>query len=92
MSTRTIVLYAEDSDDDAFLMQRAFAKVKFPGVLAWVVVPLEQADQLLAISESVHSVPGPATIPNLRGPARSWRRCGRTIDWFELDERECGPD
>ena len=31
------VLYAEDSDDDAFLMQRAFEQVNFPGSL--VVVP-----------------------------------------------------
>ena len=31
------VLYAEDSDDDAFLMKRAFTKMKFPGSL--VVVP-----------------------------------------------------
>lgn len=32
-----VVLYAEDSDDDAFLMKRAFAKLKFPGSL--IVVP-----------------------------------------------------
>lgn len=32
-----VVLYAEDSDDDAFLMRRAFAKLKFPGRL--VIVP-----------------------------------------------------
>ena len=33
----TVVLYAEDSEDDAFLMQRAFNKLNFPGTL--VVVP-----------------------------------------------------
>jgi len=32
-----VVLYAEDSDDDAFLMKRTFKKVQFPGSL--VVVP-----------------------------------------------------
>jgi|GEM_PF-370411 len=32
-----LILYAEDSDDDAFLMKRAFAKANFPGTL--VVVP-----------------------------------------------------
>ena len=34
------------------------------GVLAWVVVPPEQADQLLTIADGVHSVPGAARIPN----------------------------
>lgn len=28
-----VVLYAEDSEDDAFLMRRAFTKAKFPGSL-----------------------------------------------------------
>ncbi|QYM78768.1 response regulator [Horticoccus luteus] len=36
-----LVLYAEDSGDDAFLMQRAFNKVKFPGTLK--LVPHGQA-------------------------------------------------
>jgi len=33
----SVILYAEDSEDDAFLMKRAFARVGFPGRL--VVVP-----------------------------------------------------
>ncbi|MES2692927.1 MAG: response regulator [Verrucomicrobiota bacterium] len=36
-----IVLYAEDSEDDAFLMQRAFTKLKFPGKLVVVTHGLE---------------------------------------------------
>lgn len=36
-----VVLYAEDSDDDAFLMRRAFAKAKFPGSLVVVSHGLE---------------------------------------------------
>ncbi len=33
-----------------------------PGVLAWVVVPPTQADQLMTIAEGIRSVPGPAKI------------------------------
>ena len=53
------------------------------GVLAWVVVPPEQADQLLTIAENVHSVPGPARITNrVRVPGLG----------FPWDTAENGPD
>jgi CheY-like chemotaxis protein len=41
-----VVLYAEDSDDDAFLMQRAFAKAKFPAILTVVPNGLEALNYL----------------------------------------------
>jgi two-component system response regulator len=39
--SQIVVLYAEDSDDDAFLMRRAFAQAKFPGRLVVVGNGLE---------------------------------------------------
>jgi CheY-like chemotaxis protein len=42
----SVVLYAEDSDDDAFLMQRAFTKLKFSGSLVVVRDGAEAIDYL----------------------------------------------
>ena len=53
------------------------------GVLAWVVVPPEQGDRLLTIAESVHSVPGPARIPNrvlVPGLGFPWDTVGNVFD------------
>ncbi len=59
-----VVLYAEDSEDDAFLMQRAFVKAKFPGRLVVVANGLEAVAYLAGdgryIDRAVH--PSPAFI------------------------------
>jgi len=56
-----VVLYAEDSDDDAFLMRRAFAKAKFSGTLTVVANGLEALSYLLGegryINRKKHPLP-----------------------------------
>jgi CheY-like chemotaxis protein len=47
MSTKAVILWAEDNDDDALLMQRAFTKARVSSLLMRVVDGCEATDYLL---------------------------------------------
>jgi CheY-like chemotaxis protein len=60
---KPVVLYAEDSDDDAFLMRRAFTKANFDGILAVVANGLEALHYLLGEGRYTNRKEHP--LPNL---------------------------